>query len=114
MSTLTSLLSVRYMIPPLPVRRFTVAEYHRLIQSWFFADDGRFELLDGWITPKMPRNPPHDSVLDQIEEVLDGLLPAGWRIRGQSAVTLSTSEPEPDIVVVPGMASRYYHSHPGP
>jgi hypothetical protein len=102
------------MSTAVPVRRFSVAEYHQLIASGFFANDDRYELLDGWITPKMVRNPPHDSFLDQVEEILRVHLPAGWRIRVQSAITLSTSEPEPDLAIVPGPASRYRTAHPGP
>jgi Uma2 family endonuclease len=96
------------------VRRFTVDEYHRMIQAGFFTADERFELLDGWITPKMTRNPPHDSCLDQIIDVLHARLPTGWRPRIQSAVTLPTSEPEPDFAIVPGPASRYRTQHPRP
>ena len=33
--------------PPYPVRRFTVDEYHRMIAAGVFADDDRFELLEG-------------------------------------------------------------------
>jgi Uma2 family endonuclease len=104
----------RYQVPPFPVRQFTVDEYHLLIQTGILKDDERLELLDGWITPKMPRNPPHDAYIDQVEEALRARLPAGWRLRVQSAITLSQSEPEPDIAVVPGPASRYRTHHPGP
>lgn len=110
-----SVVTRRYGIPPLPVRRFTVAEYHQLARLGFFAADERYELLDGWITQKpMVRNPPHDSFLDQIEEIINVNLPDGWRVRGQKAITLSTSEPEPDIAVVVGEARRYRTSHPVP
>jgi hypothetical protein len=98
----------------MPVRRFSVDEYHRMIQAGIFGPDERFELLDGWITFKMTRNPPHDAFLDQVEEVIDSHLPPGWRVRVQSAITLPTSEPEPDLAVVPGPASRYRTAHPGP
>ena len=51
--------------------------------------------------------PAHDSVLDQDQEVLRRVLPPGWRVRVQSAITTTDSEPEPDIAVVPGPANRY-------
>ena len=44
--------------PPLPVRRFTVEEYHRLSDSGVLADDDRVELIEGWIVPKTVHNPP--------------------------------------------------------
>jgi hypothetical protein len=93
------------------VRRFTVDEYHRMIAAGILTEQDRVELLDGWITPKMPRNPPHDSFLAQAAEALRARLPQGWHLRNQSAVTLATSEPEPDLAVVLGPASRYRASH---
>src|SRR5262249_26845898 len=41
-------------------------------------------------------------------------LPSGWRVRVQSAITTGDSEPEPDLTVVPGPASRYFDHHPTP
>jgi Uma2 family endonuclease len=102
------------LIPPFPIRPFTVDEYHRMIQHGILTEDDPVELLEGWITPKMPRNPPHDGTLDRAEDALASRLPAGWRVRSQKAITLPDSEPEPDIAVVPGPASRFLHQHPGP
>lgn len=100
--------------PPYPVKRFTVDEYHRMIDAGVFADDDRFELLEGWIIPKMSRNPPHDALLMLIQEALSRTLPPGWVSRNQSAITTRESEPEPDFVVVRGGARDYFDRHPGP
>lgn len=100
--------------PPFSVRRFTVEEYHKLIDAGFFAENESFELLDGWIVPKMTRKPPHDVCIDLLTEVLGAVLPSGWRPRIQSAITLSTSEPEPDCAVVQGAARDYLARHPMP
>jgi Uma2 family endonuclease len=104
----------RYLVPPVPVRRFTVDEYHWMIRAGLFATDERFELINGWITPKMVRNPPHDSFLTQVGQILNAHMPRGWHLRTQTAVTLSASEPEPDLAIVPGAPSRYRASHPVP
>jgi Putative restriction endonuclease len=103
-----------FAVPPWPVRRFTVAEYHSMIQAGILTENDRVELIEGWITPKMPHNPPHDATIDQDQEILRGSLPPGWRVRVQSAITLSDSEPEPDLVIAPGPASRYATRHPEP
>jgi Uma2 family endonuclease len=103
-----------FIPPPFPVRRFTVDEYHRMIAAGILTEVDRVELLDGWITPKMPRNPPHDSFLAQADEALRARLPQAWRVRVQSAVTLTTSEPEPDLAVVLGPVNRYRATHPVP
>jgi Uma2 family endonuclease len=101
-------------IPELPVRRFTVDEYHRMIADGYFADDERFELLEGWITPKMVRNPPHDAVITLLDEAIRPNLPPGWLLRIQSALTTVESEPEPDLAVVRGRPRDYSTRHPGP
>src|SRR5207244_13321222 len=90
--------------PPRFMRRFTVDEYHRMIQNGVFADDDRFELLEGWIVAKMSKNPPHEVAVDKSHEAIRSCLPAGWRVRSQSAITTNDSEPEPDLAVVRGPA----------
>jgi hypothetical protein len=103
-----------FLPPPFPIHRFTVDEYHQMIQKGILHEDTRVELLDGWIVPKMPRNPPHDVTIDVAQEVLRGVLPAAWRLRVQSAITTDTSEPEPDFAIVPGPPERYLSHHPKP
>ena len=99
-------------IPPFPVYRFTVDEYHRLGESGILAEDDRVELLEGWIVPKMNHNPRHDATVDQGDELISALLPSEWRVRVQSAITTDDSEPEPDLAVVRGPAMRYKDQHP--
>jgi Uma2 family endonuclease len=100
--------------PPYPVRRFTVAEYHRLIQTGMLTEDDPVELLEGWIVPKMPRNPVHDATIAIVSELLRVLMPKGWHVRIQSAITTDDSEPEPDLVVTRGVSRDYLSRHPGP
>jgi Uma2 family endonuclease len=98
---------------PYPVRRFSVAEYHFLIQQGFLKEDERVELLEGWIIAKMPHNPPHDIAIENTNYALLAILPAQWRIRIQSAITTSESEPEPDIVICTPVEQRQGR-HPEP
>lgn len=101
------------LLPPsLPVYRFTVDEYHRLIQTGFLTEDSNVELLEGLLVPKMSRNPPRDIALELADEAIRPRLPAGWRIRNQSAVTTTDSEPEPDLSVVRGDARSRRGRHP--
>ena len=53
------------VVPPVPVRRFTVAEYHQMIQAGILGEDDNVELLEGWIVPEMPRNPTHDALRNE-------------------------------------------------
>src|ERR1700722_1180240 len=81
-------------------RRFSVPEYHRLTEIGILTEDDNVELIEGYIVLKMARNPPHDGTLHRVLKQLLKLLPAGWDVRIQSAITLSDSEPEPDLAVV--------------
>jgi Uma2 family endonuclease len=101
-------------LPPVPVRRFTVDEYHRMIAAGVFAEDDRLELLDGWIIAKPAQTSPHVTVLGRADAVLRGVLPAGWHVRIRSAITTADSEPEPDLAIVRGAARDYLSRHPGP
>lgn len=100
--------------PPFSVRSFTVAEYHRLIDAGILKAGDPYELLDGWIVPKIPKNPPHEVCIELMQTLFFRLLPAGWRLRVQSAITLSTSEPEPDGAVCRGSPRDNLAHHPGP
>jgi Uma2 family endonuclease len=101
-------------LPPFPVRRFTVDEYHVMIAAGVFAEDEDFELLEGWIVPKMTKYPPHEVSIELTQEAVRALLPAGWRIRTQMATTTRDSEPEPDLCVVRGTPRDHLAHHPGP
>lgn len=98
--------------PPFPVWRFSVADYHRLIEAGVLGENDRVELLEGWIVPKMTHNPLHDGVIQIVSQRLSGHLPAKWTIRIQSAITTTDSEPEPDIAIVRGDERTYLTRHP--
>ena len=98
--------------PPFPVRRFTVDEYHRLIDAGILKDGDPYELLDGWITRKMTHNPAHDVCVDLLSEFFNRHLPKGWRPRIQSSIRLSHSDPEPDVAIVRGSARDFSRRHP--
>jgi Uma2 family endonuclease len=100
--------------PSGPFRRLTVAEYHRLIQVGVLTDEDKVELLNGYMVLKMPRNPPHDASVMALHEALQSLCLPGRCVRVQCAITLATSEPEPDIVVARGSQRDYAAHHPGP
>ena len=99
--------------PPLPIRKFSVDEYLRMVEAGVFGADERHELLEGWIVPKMTRNPPHDVAIELADNEIRPRLPVGWRLRVQSAITTIDSVPEPDLAVVRGHARDNKDRHPG-
>ncbi|HYO08894.1 MAG TPA: Uma2 family endonuclease [Tepidisphaeraceae bacterium] len=100
--------------PQQPMRRFSVDEYHRMIEAGILTEADRVELLEGWIVAKMVHNPRHDATVDRTQDALRRRLSSAWRVRVRSAITTPESEPEPDIAVAIGPASRYEARHPEP
>lgn len=85
-----------------------------MIRAGILTEDDPVELLDGLLVPKMPKNPPHVLATELIREALPRVLPDGWFVSSQEPITLETSEPEPDGVVVRGQRRDYPDRHPGP
>src|SRR5438067_10128610 len=83
-------------------RRFSVQEYHKLIELGILTENDNLELLEGYLVEKMPHDPIHDGTIQLVEDVIRQHLPGGWCVRVQSALTVGRSEPEPDLVVARG------------
>ncbi len=101
--------------PPLPLRRFTVNEYHRMSETGILGEDEDVELLEGWIVSEMPRNPAHDGMITIImTDLLEPPLPADYHCRGQCSISTIDSEPLPDIAIVRGPKRVFVARHPTP
>ncbi len=87
--------------PPLPTRRFTRAEYDRLIEQGFFDEDEPIELLDGLLVVKEPQGSRHVRMVSHIRRVLQRAFGERYDVLVQSPIALDdSSEPEPDLTVV--------------
>ena len=100
-------------IPNDLIWRLSIEQYHAIIQAGILTDDDSVELLEGWLVFKMPKNPPHRVTTRLVRTALENILPRGWYVDSQEPITLSNSEPEPDIVVVRGDTRQYLDRHPG-
>ncbi len=92
---------------------FSVEEYHQMIQAGILDENDDVELIEGHVVNKMSRNPPHDGTIQLVSDLLREVLPPGWCVRDQSALTLSDSVPEPDVCLARGTRRSYLTSHPG-
>ena len=100
-------------IPTLePVWRFTVEQYHQMIDCGVLAEDAPVELLSGCLVHKMTKNPPHRLCNRLVREALDAIVPKGWYVETQEPITLSDSEPEPDLAIIQGNPRDYPDRHP--
>jgi Uma2 family endonuclease len=95
-------------------RRWTRAEYDRLVELEVFQPGERIELLDGQLVVREPQGSEHNAGIRLVVATLRRALdPAVWQIDSQFAFALDDdSEPEPDVAVVPYDAEHYRHAHP--
>jgi Uma2 family endonuclease len=101
-------------IPPEPTWPISVARYHKMIATGVLTPDDHVELLEGWILPKMPKNPAHVFAVETLIELLLRLNLKGYVIRSQNPITTTDSEPEPDVCIVRGSRVDYLKRHPRP
>lgn len=95
-------------------RLWTVDEYHRMIEAGILTTEDKVELLEGRIIQMSAQRPPHAATTQRIDRYLQTLLRNQADIRSQLPITLSTSEPEPDIAVVRIDPGGYADHHPAP
>lgn len=96
------------------LQRFTVEQYHQMIAAGILTPANRCELIHGWITEKMPTNPPHTHAVRVLNRILARMLSDDWVLSPQQPVTTADSEPEPDIAIATGPESKYADRHPTP
>jgi Uma2 family endonuclease len=97
---------------PLTARRWTRAEYDRLVELGVF-DGEPLELIGGQLIVAEPQGSYHASAINVVADVIRAALPVGLAVRVQSPIALDDdSEPEPDVAVVPGGNADYRTAHP--
>jgi Uma2 family endonuclease len=94
-------------------RRFTRAEYERLIELGVFQPGENIELIGGELIVAEPQNAPHYTAIRKTANALEVAFGPGWYVRMQGPIGLDDdSEPEPDVAVVPGTPDDYARAHP--
>jgi hypothetical protein len=101
-------------VPPMPVHRFTVDEYHELIEIGMISENDRVELIHGWITAKMGINPPHNTAVNRLMKAFLAITGPDGVVRIQQPITTKDSEPEPDVVLAVGTDADYENRNPRP
>jgi Uma2 family endonuclease len=83
------------------VHRYTLDEYHQLIEAGGFDEDMRVELIDGFLLDMSPRTPAHAKAVTWLSSWLV-LACQGqpFDVRVGCSLTTERSEPEPDFAVV--------------
>ena len=95
------------------LRRWTRAEYDRLIELGVFRPGEPLELLGGELTVGEPQGSAHYTAIGLVEDALRAAFGPGWLVRSQGPIALDEeSEPEPDIAVTRGARRDYREQHP--
>jgi Uma2 family endonuclease len=98
---------------PVRTRRWTRAEYDRLIGIGVFAPDEPLELLGGELIVSEPQSSAHYTAIGLVEDALRAALEPDWLVRSQGPLELDDdSEPEPDVAVTRGDRRSFRHRHP--
>lgn len=97
---------------PQPVR-FTVQDYHRLVELGFLGEDDHIELIRGELIQMAARGTAYETCITRLLRVLPGLVGDRATLRCQSPITLSfDGEPEPDFSIVQNRDDDYAAAHP--
>jgi len=93
-------------------RRWTRAEYAKLISTGLLGPGDKIELLGGQLCVSEPQNSPHARAISLGLETIQRAFALGWHVRVQLPIALDDeSEPEPDLAVISG-GPRDYTDHP--
>jgi len=94
-------------------RRWTRAEYERLIEIGVFLPGEPIELIGGDLLVAEPQGAAHYTAIQRAAKAMETAFGPGWVVRTQGPIGLDDeSEPEPDIAVVPGSLDDYRSAHP--
>ena len=96
------------------VAKWTIDEYHRMIDAGILSDR-KVELLNGEIVEIFAEGEPHAYCSHEAAKYLINLLGNRATIRQAKPITLlNDSEPEPDIAIVQPLGREYRQHHPYP
>ena len=100
----------------LPLRRFSIDEYHKMIEAGILSEGERAELIDGVIVQMCAQKSKHSAVISRFTTLLyPPVIERKALLRVQLPITLNDdTEPEPDLVLVKYREDAYVESHPGP
>lgn len=105
------MLPILEQLPSLKKRAMplSVEAWHQMINKGLAPE--RAELIRGVIIEKMSKSILHTKLTDVLAEILRAAFSGTFWVRQESPLTLSDSEPEPDVSIVDGRRSDY-DTHP--
>lgn len=97
----------------LPIARWSLNDYHRMIEAGLL-EDRSIELLNGFMVEMAPEGPEHADCSTRLMPQLWSAANGRYQVRAAKPISIPTSEsePEPDIALVRDQS--YRQSHPNP
>lgn len=102
-------MAVRAHLDPEELYRYSLDEYHRLIDAGVFGEHERVELLDGVLVRMSPKTPRHERAVRWLARWLIRALDERYEVGVGNPLTIGDSEPEPDLVVIESGTPEPYH-----
>lgn len=94
-------------------KKFTVGQYHQMIESGILTERDRVELLQGEIIEMSPIGRQHAACVDRLTELFVRELGFRAIVRVQNPIQLSnSSEPQPDFAILQRRSDFYADGHP--
>ncbi len=89
------------------------SRYEQLVDVGIFGPEDRVELLDGLLVTREPQGGRHATAVALVRAALEKAFGRTYYVREEKPIALDErSEPEPDVVVVPGRPRDYRDAHP--
>ena len=94
-------------------RKFTVEQYHKMLESGILSEDDRVELIRGEIIEMSPIGTKHAACVNRLVNLLVQLLGKRVIVAAQNPVALNDySEPQPDVALLKPRDDFYATAHP--
>jgi Uma2 family endonuclease len=105
--------AARILPPEVSRFRFTVRQYHRMIETGILHEDDRIELIDGELATMSPINPEHAGKTKRLNRLLSTLVADRAIVSVQDPLVLGDrSEPEPDLMLLRPRDDFYETANP--
>lgn len=97
------------------LRRFSVHDYHKMIDAGLFAEDERVELIRGVLVKMSPKGRRHSATTDRLTKLFYKLLDERVIVHNQNPILFDdATEPEPDIALLAPHEKEYFDRLPTP
>jgi Uma2 family endonuclease len=95
-------------------KRWTRAEYERMVELGLLVPDSHVQLIGGEILEMAPPGAPHSTAVGHVQDALHAIFQGtAFHVRVQQPILIGDhSVPEPDVAVVKGQRSDYRDAHP--